>query len=70
MNNQTKQSHGDLKTQLNFIIFPEEGECHPACIDKTPYKTFYVIIYHLCLISYNINVYWSIDLDNKDENGV
>ena len=44
MNNQTKQSHGDLKTQLNFIIFPEEGECHPAWIDKTSYE----FTYHLC----------------------
>ena len=48
MNNQTKQSHGDLKTQLNFINFPEEGECHPAWIDKTPHKTSYVFLYHLC----------------------
>ena len=36
MNNQFKQSYGDLKIQLNFIIFPEEVECHPAWIDKTP----------------------------------
>ena len=48
MNNQTKQSHGDLKTHLNFINFPEEGKCHPAWIDKTPNKTSYVFIYHLC----------------------
>ena len=47
MSNQSKQSYGDLKTQLNFINFPEEGECHPAWIDKTPYKTTYVFIYLL-----------------------
>ena len=48
MNNQTKQSNGDLKTQLNFIIFPEEGECQPAWIGKTTYKISYLFIYHLC----------------------
>ena len=48
MNNQTKQFYGDLKTQLNFINFPGEGECHPAWIDKTSYNTSYVFIYHLC----------------------
>ena len=25
MNNQSEQSYGDLKTQLNFINFPEGG---------------------------------------------
>ena len=48
ISNQSKQSYGDLKTQLNFINFPEEGEGHPEWIDKTPYKPSYVFIYHLC----------------------
>ena len=35
-------------TASDFINFPEEGECHPAWIDKTPSKTHYVFIHHLC----------------------
>ena len=48
MINQSTQSYRDLKTQLSFLNFPEEGECHPVGIDKTPYQASYVFIYHLC----------------------
>ena len=48
MNKQSTQSYGDIKIQLNFLIFPEKGECHPAWIDKTSYQNSYVFIYHFC----------------------
>ena len=70
MINQSTQSYGDLKTQLNFLNFPEEGECHPAWIKKLDIKLLmYLYVIYVSILN-NINMYLSIDLDNKDENVV